>query len=185
MGESLIAIAAICDISSATFSSILKVAYNEADRLDSPASLVLLREATKNSIHRYTRDSVTFPPIEDSFTSPFLGWSAHDIARFLSENAEGTIVDPGVFLIADDKTAEDRGTLLLVQVQDEKLQGGGFELKKVRLAAEFVNTETVAVSVAAKGVDELLSITDGDGVFRGGTRSNPPRKGGATPRKQL
>lgn len=40
--------------------------------------------------------------------------------------------------------------------------------KTMRLAAEFVNTEAVAVSSGTKGIEELLKVVDGDGVFRGG-----------------
>lgn len=124
-----------------------------------------------------------------SFTSPFVGWSAHDIARFLTENAEGSIVEPTLFLIADEKTAEDGNTLLLVKVQTKERYDGGLTLKTVSLAAEFVNIEAVAVPIGAKGVDELLDMVDGDGVFRGGrgnmTGRQPPKNGGDAPKKQM
>ncbi|KAJ5209205.1 hypothetical protein N7449_003584 [Penicillium cf. viridicatum] len=61
----------------------------------------------------------------------------------------------------------------------------------MRLAAEFVNTEAVAVSIGAKGIDELLKVGDGDGdgVFRGGrgnvTGKQPPKKGGDALKKQM
>lgn len=61
--------------------------------------------------------------------------------------------------------------------------------KTMRLAAEFVNTEVVAVSIGAKGIDELLKVVDGDGVFRGGrgnmTGKQPPKKGGDVLEKQM
>lgn len=64
-----------------------------------------------------------------------------------------------------------------------------FTIKHVRLAAEYVNTEAVAVSIATSGVDELLSLADEDGVFRGGSGDGggqqPPRKGGQAPKKQI
>lgn len=132
---------------------------------------------------------MTHTPIERSFTSPFLGWSADDVARFLTENAEGSIVEPELFILADEKTAEDGNTLLLVQVQRKERYEGGFTLKTVRLAAEFVNTEAVAVSIGAKGLDELLIMVDEDGVCRGARgdshRPQPPKKGGEAPKKQM
>ncbi|KAJ5664962.1 uncharacterized protein N7477_007410 [Penicillium maclennaniae] len=167
MGESLIGIAGIHDISPSVYSSILSAAYHEADTLNSPATLVLLTQATKDAINQLTRDSVTHSPVKRSFTSPFLGWSAHNVAQFLSETAEGSIVDPGLFLLADDTTAEDENTLLLVQVQRTERCKNQFSLRSVRLAARFLNTEAVAVSIGAKGIDERLTRVDGDGVFSG------------------
>jgi hypothetical protein len=132
---------------------------------------------------------VTQTPVEPSFTSPFLGWSVQDVARFLTQNAEGSIVEPGLFLIADEKTAEDGNTLLLVQVQIQKRHDSGLTLRTVRLAAEFVNTEAVAVSIGATGADELLNMVDGDGVFRGGkgnlTERQLPKKGEVARKKQM
>lgn len=130
---------------------------------------------------------MTRTPVESLFTSSFLGWSAHCVAQFLTENAEGSIVEPGLFFLADDKTADDGDTLLLVQVQRKERDGTGSTLKTVRLAAEFANTEAVAVSIGTKGVDELLALVDEDGVFRGGrARSKPQslKKGEKAPRKQ-
>lgn len=88
-------------------------------------------------------------------------------------------------------SARAAGKIYHVDHENKKLQGGGFELKTVktvRLAAGFLNTEAVVVSIGAEGVDELLNTVDGDGVFRGGghgPRSQPPGKGGAAPKKQL
>lgn len=147
--------------------------------------LILLTETSRQSIHHYTRDSVTRTPVEPSLISPFLGWSVQDVARFLAQSADGSIVEPGLFLIADKKTAEDGNTLLLAQVQSQKRDDGGLTLKAMRLAAEFVNTEAVAVSIGTKGVDELLNMVDGDGVFRGGKGTQPPKKGGDAPKKQM
>lgn len=132
-------------------------------------------ETTRNSIYQYTRDSVTRTPVESSFTSPFLGWSAHCVAQFLTENVKGSIVEPGLFLLADDKTTDDGDTLLLVQVQRKERDKTGSTLKKVRLAAEFANTEAVAVSIGTKAVDELLALVDEDGIFRGGRARFKPQ----------
>lgn len=131
---------------------------------------------------------MTYPPVESPLKSPFLGWSIRDATQLLSENADGSIVDWRVFLVADEETAKDGDALLMVQNvgqgEDDKLA-----LKCVRLAAEHVNAEAVAVSVAIKDVEELLSLVDGNGVYRGGMGGRDshqsPKKGGKAPKKQL
>jgi hypothetical protein len=56
-------------------------------------------------------------------------------------------VEPIIFPISDEKTTEDRNTLLLVQFQPSGYDGG-LTLILVRLAAELMD---------AKGADELLN----------------------------
>jgi len=57
----------------------------------------------------------------------------------------------------------------------------------VRVAAEFLNTEAVAVSVASKDVGKLVTLVDDDGVYRGRRErlGRPPKKGGEAPKKQI
>lgn len=145
--------------------------------MDSPPTLLLLTEGDGNTLRQYTYDSVSQPPV-DSFQSPFLGWELEKIAEFLSENTRGTVVDQAVFLVADGQTANDGDTLLLVHNLDGSLQS-------VRVSAAYGNTEAISVSVATTDLDELRSLVDDDGVFRGGRRGQPPKKGGSAPKKQL
>ena len=78
-----------------------------------------------------------------------------------------------------------------MNVTDEDGEEGedGGDIQKVttvRVAADFANTVSVAMSMATMGANELLSLVDEDGVYRGGpNRGNPPQKGGDAPRKQL
>lgn len=159
-------------------SSILTTAYNASEKIDSPPSLVLLSESNRDALLQYTYNSVSQPPIEGSFESPFLGWEIEKIAGFLNENAQGTVVDQTVFVVADGQTAEDEDTLLLVHNLDGSLQS-------VRVSAAYGSMEAVSVSVATKDLNELRSLVDDDGVYRGGRRGQPPLKGGRAPRKQL
>lgn len=106
----------------------------------------------------------------------------------MNENADGSIVDPCVFLTANEETAEDGGTLLLVQSSGKEQNEDHPALYHVRVAADYVNTEAVTVSVATKDVGELLSLVDRDGVYRGGRGGKDdhrPKKGGKAPKKQL
>lgn len=106
----------------------------------------------------------------------------------MNENADGSVVDPRVFLIADEKTAKDEDTLLLVQSSGKEQNEDHFGLHHVRVAADYANTEAVALSVATKDVEGLLGLADGEGVYRGGRGGRdhqPPKKGGKAPRKQL
>lgn len=95
---------------------------------------------------------MTHPPIESPFRSPFLGWSVRDVAQFMNENADGSIVDSCVFLIADEETTEDGDTLLLVQSSRKEQTEDHPALHHVRVADDYVNTEAVALSVATKDV---------------------------------
>ena len=114
----------------------------------------------------------------ESLQYPFLGWDIGKIAQFLQENTSDTIVDYTTFLVADEKTALDEDTLLLVY-DVEGLQ------ESIRLSACFANSEAVSVSVATKDVGELWTLADEDGVYRGGPQHPPPKKGGKAPRKRL
>lgn len=158
-------------------SSILTTAYNASEEIDSPPSLLLLSESNRDALLQYTYNSVSQLPIQHSFKSPFLGWEIEQIAGFLTENAQGTVVDQTVFLVADGQTAEDENTFLLVHNLDGSLQS-------IRVSAAHGNMEAVSVSVGTKDLNELRSLAD-DGVFRGCGRGQPPLKGGRAPRKQL
>ncbi|PKY00337.1 hypothetical protein P168DRAFT_219326, partial [Aspergillus campestris IBT 28561] len=126
----------------------------------------------------YRTDSMAIPPI-DLTMSPFIGWDASDITRFLRSNATGTVINDSLFLLADETTATDGESLLLVQADYSRQE---LSLESVRLSAECVNSVPVAVSVGCGNVRELQSIVHSDGVFRYGT---PPVQGDAAPRKQL
>jgi uncharacterized protein (UPF0210 family) len=128
-------------------------------------------------LQKYTEDSVTMPPVE-SLQYPFLGWDIGKIAQFLQEDASETVVDYTTFLVADEKTASDEDTLLLVYSIEDSLES-------IRLSASYANSQAVSVSIATTDVGELRSLSDEDGVFRGGPQRPPPRKGGEAPRKQL
>ncbi|RAQ60793.1 hypothetical protein COH20_010958 [Aspergillus flavus] len=181
MSESLIPIFCLHDIPLQILTSILTKAYAHAIEIQSPPTLLLL-ENTGNALRRYTHDDVTYPPVDPSFKSPFLGWELNEVVRFLREYATGTVVDESVFLVADQRTAEDESLLLVQSLRD------GESVEFVRVAAEFVNTQAVAMAVATTDVQELRSLIDEDGVFRGGSGRGGnllPRKGGKAPRKQL
>ncbi|KAE8413257.1 hypothetical protein BDV36DRAFT_287180 [Aspergillus pseudocaelatus] len=141
--------------------SILTKAYAQAIDINSPPTLLLI-ENTGDAPCRYTHDDVTYPPVDPSFKSPFLGWEVDEAVRFLREYATGTVVDEFVFLVGDWRTLEDESLLLVNRLGDGEL------VELVRVAAEFVNTKAVAVAVATTDVGELRGLVDGDGVFRGG-----------------
>ncbi|KAI9927081.1 hypothetical protein ASPWEDRAFT_46564 [Aspergillus wentii DTO 134E9] len=174
MSESLIPLIITHEVHPQTLSSILINAYRKATEIKSPPTIILLTETSKEAIQAYNYDSITHPPI-DSFKSPFLGWDLPKVAQFLTENAKKSRVDAWVFLIADEKTAEDGETLLLAQSDSNGL-------KSVRVTGEDVNTEAIAVSVATKDVGELITLVGEDGVYRSGYSK---KKGGSAPRKQL
>ncbi|KAE8337425.1 hypothetical protein BDV24DRAFT_167285 [Aspergillus arachidicola] len=181
MSESLIPIFCLHDVPLQILTTILTKAYAHAIDIQSPPTLLLL-EKTGDALRRYTHDDVTYPPVDPSFKSPFLGWNLDEVVRFLREYATGTVVDESVFLVADQRTAEDESLLLVQSFGDEE------SVESVRLDAEYVNTQAVAVAVATTGVQELRSLVDEDGVFRGGSGRGGnlvPRKGGKAPRKQL
>ncbi|KEY81503.1 hypothetical protein BA78_8012 [Aspergillus fumigatus] len=160
---SLIPIICTHEVSPTVITSILSTAYKAS--------------TDAAELQEYTDDSVTKLPVE-SLQYPFLGWDIGKIAQFLQENASDTIVDYTTFLVADEKTALDEDTLLLVY-DVEGLQ------ESIRLSACFANSEAVSVSVATKDVGELWTLADEDGVYRGGPQHPPPKKGGKAPRKRL
>lgn len=98
-------------------------------------------------------------------------------------------MDSTLFLVADEKTSEDGNTLVLVKVQTSDQHTDELDFKSVRLAAEFANTSSVAVSVGSTSIEEMLSlIVSKDEVYRAGRDRpgwRPPQKGGPAPRKQF
>ncbi|RAL12494.1 uncharacterized protein BO97DRAFT_405440 [Aspergillus homomorphus CBS 101889] len=174
---SLIPIICTHEVSSTVIASILSKAYETARKIDSPASLLLLTTTSAADLQQYTEGSATKPPVASS-PYPFLCWDIGKIARFLCENASMTVVDHSVFLVADEKTAFDEDTLLLVHsVENSQVS--------IRLSAGYANSQAVSVSVATTDVGELRSLADEDGVYRGGPERPPPIRGGKAPRKQL
>lgn len=73
--------------------------------------------------------------------------------------------------------------MLFVQCHDAEKR----ELESVRVDARFLNSASMAVSVGASGIEELVALADADGVYRGGEGREraAPRKGGEAPRKTL
>lgn len=156
-------------------STIFSIAYEASSKINSPSSLLLLTTADPDELRKYKKDSVTNPPI-DTFQTPFLGWHVKKTAQFIQENASKTVVDRTTFLVADDQTAADKGTLLLVY---------SVSLETIRVSAEFVNSQAVSFAVATTDIGELRTLADDDGVYRGGRQGRPPKKGGQAPRKLL
>ncbi|KAG2416569.1 hypothetical protein HFD88_007784 [Aspergillus terreus] len=157
--------------------SVLSTAYDASSKVDSPPSLILVTTADAAELQKYTKDSVTKPPVE-SVQYPFLGWDIGKIAQFLQENAPRAVLDHTTFLVADGQTASDGDTLLLVyNIKDSQ--------ESVRLSAGCANSGAVSVSIATTDVGELRSLADDDGVYRGGPQRPPPQKGGKAPKKQL
>lgn len=156
---------------------MLSTAYDASSKIDSPPNLILVTTADTAELQKHTYSSVTKLPIE-SLQYPFLGWDIGKIAQFLRENARETVLDQTTFLVADDKTALDEDTMLLVHdIEDSQTS--------IRLSAAYVNSRAVSVSVATTDVRELRSLADDDGVYRGGPQCPPPQKGGKAPRKKL
>ncbi|PKX92367.1 uncharacterized protein P174DRAFT_372824 [Aspergillus novofumigatus IBT 16806] len=174
---SLIPIICTHEVSPTVITSILSTAYEASSKIDSPPSLILIMTADAAELQKYTEDSVTMPPVE-SLQYPFLGWDIGKIAEFLQEDASETVVDYTTFLVADEKTASDEDTLLLIYSIEDSLES-------IRLCASYANSQAVSVSIATTDVGELWSLADEDGVYRGGPQRPPPRKGGEAPRKQL
>ncbi|KAL4751920.1 hypothetical protein BDW72DRAFT_79555 [Aspergillus terricola var. indicus] len=174
---SLIPIICTHEVSPVVLSTILSIAYEASSKINSPPTLLLLTTADGDDLRKYKKESVTKPPI-DTFQSPFLGWDVNKAAQFIQENASKTVVDRTAFLVADDQTTADEGTLLLVHNVEDSLE-------TIRVSAEFVNSQAVSVAVATTDIGELRSLADGDGVYRGGRQGPPPKKGGQAPRKQL
>ncbi|RJE21645.1 hypothetical protein PHISCL_06021 [Aspergillus sclerotialis] len=174
---SLIPIICAYEVSSTVLTSVLSTAYDASSKIDSPPNLVLVTTADAAELQKYTKDTVTKVPVE-SLQYPFLGWDIGKIAQFLQENAPKTALDHTTFLVADEKTASDKDTLLLVyNIEDSQ--------ESIRLSAAYANSGAVSLSVATMDVDELRSLADDDGVYRGGPQHPPPQKGGKAPRKQL
>lgn len=152
---------------------------------------MLLGGNTKESLGQYTRYSQSSAPIDPSFKSPFIGWSIDDIAAFLFHNAEGTYVNPMLFLVADQQTSEDGNTFLLVQIEFSETEGEEYELISCRISAEAANVSAVTVSVGSGCVSEMVDLVQSDGVYRLDTTGMRERREaqeqslGNAPRKQL
>jgi hypothetical protein len=84
-------------------------------------------------------------------------------------------------LVADARTLEDK-SLLFVDVAYDNTASPD-ETKTVRLSAQQANAIPVAVLVASMGIEEVIALADGDGVFRGGRVAVV--KGKPAPRMQL
>lgn len=139
-----------------------------------------------SSIYR----ELSCPTVCQSFIQVPIHWVERSwCCPVLDENADGSISDSHVSRVADEETAKGGNTLLLVSEIGTEGDEDRPALMCVRLDAEHVNTETVAVSVALKDVQELLSSVDGDGVYRGGRRDRDgiqlPKKREKAPQKQL
>ncbi|KAL4958776.1 uncharacterized protein BDV14DRAFT_27740 [Aspergillus stella-maris] len=172
-----------------TLSPILSRAYKASERIHSSPNLFLLTTKDEDESQRYLADSITIPPIEGYIESPFLGWTVTQLASFLDGYASNTVIDSSTFLVADEQTAADGDTLLLVHNHNPNAQAEQ-GLASVRLSAKYAHSKAVAVSVASKDVIELRNLGDGDGVFRGGSRASRGDggegvKGGKAPRKKL
>lgn len=144
-----------------TLSSILSTAYEKEP--DCEPSLILLSTDSKAAWAQYTLESVTQPEVLESFTTPFAGMTVESVARYIYENGSGTIVNTRYVLIADERTAKD-STLLLVEIDFDNPE----VLERVRIAGDYANAEAVTLTVKGGGMEELQSLVDGDGVYRGG-----------------
>ncbi|KAL4941312.1 hypothetical protein BDV06DRAFT_223269 [Aspergillus oleicola] len=192
MTMTLIPIFCTHEVSPAALSSILSTAYEASNKIDSPPDLVLLTTSDGDELQKYTYNPVTISPVDfDTSQSPFLGWNLSQIVEFLRESTSNTVVDRSTFLVADGQTNSDGDTLLLVHNHTHAIQGPR-DLQTVRLSAEYVNSEAIAVSVATKDVGELSSLVGSDGVFRGGRGSRyggenglEVKRGGRASRKKL
>lgn len=144
-----------------TLSNILSTAYEKEP--DCEPSLILLSTDSKAAWAQYTLDSATQPEISESFVTPFLGMTVESVVRYIYENGAGTIVNTRYVLIADERTAKD-STLVLVEIDFDNPE----ILESVRIAGEYANVEAVTLTVKGGGMEELQSLVDGDGVYRGG-----------------
>jgi hypothetical protein len=82
-------------------------------------------------------------------------------------------------LVADARTLEDKSLLFVDAGYDNTASA-----KTVRLSAQHANAIPVAIAVATMGIEEVIALADGDGVFRGGPAAALP-KGKPAPPMQL
>ncbi|KMP04232.1 hypothetical protein CIHG_04991 [Coccidioides immitis H538.4] len=168
----LIPIICTYDVEPSVLSSIVETAYTKSE--DTSEALLVLSDTSRPAIQRYTVDDFTRPPVDQSFKSPFIGWSLERIAKFLKDNADDTAVGCYYFLVADERTSADNSLLFVDTLFNESEDEGDDEDKApdepltVRLAPEFVNSYTVAIAIGSMGTNELVDETDEDGVYRGG-----------------
>ena len=158
-----------------TLSRIIQTAYNGAP--ESPPGLFLLTESGPIN-HRDTAEP-SQPPIPEISGYPFLSHSIDELAAFLdSYNTPEKAISSHQFLVADQQTIED-GSLFFV----DRGYDPATAPETVRLDAAQVNAIPVAVQIGSLSINEIRTLVDQDGVFRGG--SGQPRRGGPAPRKQL
>jgi hypothetical protein len=86
-------------------------------------------------------------------------------------------------LVADEQTLEDKSLLFVDAGYDHTVSPD--QAKTVRLSAHQANAVPVAIAVGTMGTDEVIALSDGDGVFRGGSAAAPPTTGQPAPSKRL
>jgi hypothetical protein len=59
------------------------------------------------------------------------------------------------------------------------------EVQTLRLSAQHANSIPVAVAVATMGIEEVIALAGGDGVFRGGPATALHRQGQPAPPMRL
>ncbi|MCJ1428337.1 hypothetical protein MMC29_006246 [Sticta canariensis] len=175
MGESLIPLFCVAEVSAETLSSIIETAY--AGSPDSPPSIIVLCEPA--SLTNLKTAQPSRPPVTNLSSYPFLSHSIQDLATFLDSNS-GPAISSHQFLIADKQTNENHSVLFVDRGYEP-----GQTPETVRLDAEHANAVPVAVQVATMGTNEVRAQVDEDGVFRGGASRPAVRKGQPTPRKTL
>ena len=134
--------------------------YTKEDDCD-PA-LIILSTNSKSEWNQYTLDSASQPEVAESFVSPFAGITVQAAARYLHENAVGTVLSARYFFIADEQTVKDN-TLLLVQIDWDNPE----IVQTLRMAGNCANAEAVSLAVGTGGFEELISMAGEDGVYRG------------------
>lgn len=86
-------------------------------------------------------------------------------------------------MVADAQTLEDKSLLFVDAGYDHTASPD--QAKTVRLSAHQANAVPVAIGVGTMGIDEVIALSDGDGVFRGGPAAAPPTQGQPAPLKRL
>ncbi|KAE8353460.1 hypothetical protein BDV28DRAFT_148039 [Aspergillus coremiiformis] len=172
MDDPLVSIICTADVTSSTLSNILDTAYRRD--LEGPPSLILLSANDSSGLSQLTEESASQPPIVEPFASSFTGMAITDVALFLHGSAQDTVISTHFFFIADAQTATDQ-SLLLVQINwDDPTV-----IQTVRVAAEHANREAVSLTMGITGVNELRSLVDEDGIYRGGPPQLSPFDGPA------
>ena len=92
-----------------------------------------------------------------------------DLISFIDTNFVDSGISTNEFLIADERTIEDK-TLPFV---DRCFEPDSIPIT-VRLDASRANAMPVAIQVATMGTAEICTLVDKDGVFRGGPDQHLP-----------